>query len=217
MHIPSPVFSIARVKSDLNKILSAKLSPGHPADYVVDFGPSIAWLNEKAFASLNIKEPDAERAAGEALKQIGMPDYYTRTRLAGGDMPNTEVGLRFAHSYAATGAWYVMAVLPTFAHTSEKGGDHGASYTYDRHVPLLFFGIPFQPGTYRSHAEPVDLAPTLASLLGINAPTAAVGRVLTEALAPLHHPVGIVPAAPKSEKPSGNSGDKMGDKPGEKQ
>jgi hypothetical protein len=30
----------------------------------------------------------------------------------------------------------------------------------------------------------VDLAATLASLLGINAPTHAVGRVLTEALAP---------------------------------
>jgi hypothetical protein len=32
----------------------------------------------------------------------------------------------------------------------------------------------------------VDLAVTLASLLGINAPTHAIGRVLTEALAPVH-------------------------------
>jgi hypothetical protein len=31
------------------------------------------------------------------------------------------------------------------------------------------------------------LAATFASLLGINAPTHAVGRVLTEALAPPHH------------------------------
>ncbi|HEX4487816.1 MAG TPA: hypothetical protein VH088_16190, partial [Terriglobales bacterium] len=30
--------------------------------------------------------------------------------------------------------------------------------------------------------EPVDMAATLASLLGINAPTHAIGRVLTEAL-----------------------------------
>jgi len=47
--------------------------------------------------------------------------------------------------------------------------------------------LPFHPGTYRTHAEPVDLAVTLASLLGINAPTHAVGRVLTEALAQPHH------------------------------
>jgi hypothetical protein len=37
---------------------------------------------------------------------------------------------------------------------------------------------------YRTHVEPVDLAATLASLLGINAPTHSVGRVLTEILAP---------------------------------
>jgi arylsulfatase A-like enzyme len=53
-------------------------------------------------------------------------------------------------------------------------------------VPLAFYGLPFQPGTYRTPTEPVDLAATIASLLGINAPTHAVGRVLTEALAPSH-------------------------------
>jgi hypothetical protein len=54
-------------------------------------------------------------------------------------------------------------------------------------VPLAFYGLVFQPGTYRTSAEPVDLAATFASLLGINAPTHAVGRVLTEALVPTHH------------------------------
>jgi arylsulfatase A-like enzyme len=48
------------------------------------------------------------------------------------------------------------------------------------------YGLPFQAGTYRTNVETVDLAPTLASLLGINAPTHSVGRVLTEALAPPH-------------------------------
>jgi len=46
----------------------------------------------------------------------------------------------------------------------------------------LFYGLPFQPGTYRTSVEPVDMVATLASLLGINAPTHAVGRVLTESL-----------------------------------
>ena len=64
------------------------------------------------------------------------------------------------------------------------GTDHASPYTYDTHVPLAFYGLPFQAGTYRTHAEPVDLAATLASLLGINAPSHAIGRVLTEALAP---------------------------------
>ena len=81
-----------------------------------------------------------------------------------------------------------MGVPDFYSVGSSKGTDHASPYTYDTHVPLAFYGLPFQPGTYRTNAEPVDLAATLASLLGINAPTHAVGRVLTEALAPQHHP-----------------------------
>ena len=39
-----------------------------------------------------------------------------------------------------------------------RGTDHASPYTYDTHVPLAFYGLPFQVGTFRTHAEPVDLA-----------------------------------------------------------
>jgi hypothetical protein len=188
LHIPAPVLPGTKVKAELNRALSARLSPAHPAEYVANFGPAVAWLNEKPFAALRMKEEDAEHEVGEALSQIGMRGYFTRSQLARGDVPNTETGIRFEHSYSPAGGWYVMAVLPVFAEGGEQGADHGSPYTYDTHVPLAFFGIPFQPGTYRTHAEPVDLAVTFASLLGINAPSNAIGRVLTEALANLHHP-----------------------------
>ena len=53
---------------------------------------------------------------------------------------------------------------------------------YDRHVPLAFYGTPFMPGEYHERVAPVDLAVTFASLAGVNQPSAAVGRVLVEAL-----------------------------------
>jgi predicted AlkP superfamily pyrophosphatase or phosphodiesterase len=186
VRIPTTILSSSKVKAALNHALSARLSPAHPAEYVTEFGPSVAWLNEVAFSPLHMKEEDAERAVGDALKQLGMRGYYTRWQLARSEVPNTEEGLRFQHSYSPLGGWYVMAVLPPYAQGGETGAEHGASYSYDTHVPLAFYGIPFQPGTYRTHAEPVDLAVTLSSLLGINAPTSAIGRVLTEALAPAH-------------------------------
>jgi hypothetical protein len=40
------------------------------------------------------------------------------------------------------------------------------------------------PGTYHGVVAPVDIAATFASLLRINRPSAAVGRVLTEAMRP---------------------------------
>jgi hypothetical protein len=96
----------------------------------------------------------------------------------------------------------VMGVPQIYTVGSTEGTDHASPYTYDTHVALAFYGLPFRPGTYRTHAEPIDLAVTLASLLGINAPTHAVGRVLTEALAPSHraeNPVGLPNAVPPDE------------------
>ena len=83
---------------------------------------------------------------------------------------STELGRRYAHSYSPEGGWYVMGVPSPFIVGSVKGTDHATPFSYDTHVPLAFYGLAFQAGTYRTHAEPVDLAMTFASLLGINAP-----------------------------------------------
>ena len=100
-----------------------------------------------------------------------------------------------------------MGVPAPFTVGVASGTDHASPYSYDTHVPLAFYGLAFQSGTYRSRAEPVDLAVTLASLLGINAPTHAIGRVLTEALAPVHRtenssrpPDGKAPSPPPSDE-----------------
>jgi hypothetical protein len=133
-----------------------------------------------------VKERDAEVSVGEAMKQIGLRDYYTKSRLEESTVPDTALGRKYLNSYSTEGGWYVIGVPQPYAVGSAKGTDHATPYTYDTHVPLAFYGLPFQPGTYRTSVEPVDLAATLASLLGINAPTHSVGRVLTEALAPPH-------------------------------
>jgi hypothetical protein len=97
-------------------------------------------------------------------------------------MPPTQIARRFQHSYSPYG-WYVLAVPPPFLSPYDAPTtEHYSPYNYNTHVALAFFGLPFRPGTYRTHAEPVDLAVTLASLLGLNKPTHAVGRVLTEAI-----------------------------------
>jgi hypothetical protein len=165
-----------------------------------------AWHNEETFMAAKVKEEDAERAVGEAMKQAGMRGYFTRSQLARGEAPNTQLGRKYLHSYSPEGGWYVLGVPTPFSIAGNQGTDHAAPYTYDTHVPLAFYGLPFQLGTFRTHAEPVDLAATLASLLGINAPSHAIGRVLTESLALPHHPENPVPAE-RSPRPSRSEGE----------
>jgi hypothetical protein len=186
LRIPAANLDASKLEAQINAALSAKFSPGHTASYMkLDY--PLAWLDQDAFASVHMKEHDAETAVGEAMKQAGLREYFTKSQLAEGEVPDTALGKKFLHSYSPEGGWYVMGVPEPYTVGPSKGTDHASPYTYDTHVPLAFYGLPFRPGTYSTHAEPVDLAATLASLLGINAPTHAVGRVLTEALASTHH------------------------------
>jgi predicted AlkP superfamily pyrophosphatase or phosphodiesterase len=181
LRIPAANLGNTKLQDQINSALAAKLSPGKAATYVrLDY--PLAWLDQDAFAASRMNEHDAEALVGDAMKQVGMRDYYAKSELAEGSVPDTDLGHKFLNSYSPEGGWYVMGVPDIYSVGSTRGTDHASPYNYDTHVPLAFYGLPFQTGTYREKTEPVDLAATLASLLGINAPTHAVGRVLVEAV-----------------------------------
>lgn len=182
LHIPAANLSSAKMEEEINKALAARFS-GHPAAYI-RFDYPLAWLDPDAFAAVHVREREAEDAVGEAMKQAGLRGYYTKSQLAAGEVPDTEFGHKYLNSYTPEGGWYVMGIPNIYTVGSSTGTDHASPYNYDTHVPLALYGLPFQPGTYREKTEPVDLAATLASLLGINPPTHSIGRVLTEALTP---------------------------------
>ena len=178
LRVPATVLDDGKLRTQVNQALAARMGP-HDFVRAADFG--LFFLAPEAFG--NVSEATAEQATGTALVAAGMRAFFTKSQLAQGNAPATALGRKYLHSASPYGGWWVTAVPPAFAITGARGTTHGAPYSYDTHVPLAFYGTAFRPGTYRGHSEPVDLAPTLASLLGVNAPSSSIGRVLTEALA----------------------------------
>ena len=183
--LPAGTFVSRDSRARANALLSSQLTPGRETEFIAAVSWPIAYLSEEAFSAAKLTQAEAERAAGEALmKESPALGYFTRSQIARGELPQDETGRRYAHSASPYGGWYVILVPRPYVSGYVLGTDHSSPYTYDTHVPLAFYGAPFRPGTYRTHAEPVDLAATLASLLGISPPSHSVGRVLTEALSP---------------------------------
>jgi hypothetical protein len=60
---------------------------------------------------------------------------------------------------------------------------HGQPSDLDAHVPLIFWGSGIRQGTYGERVNTVDIAPTLARLLGLTPAEPLDGRVLAAALA----------------------------------
>lgn len=204
LRLPAANLDAKGLREQINSLLSRKYAK--KAEYLLDLDYPLAWLSEDAFAGH--KEGDAEAEAGEAMKQAGLAGYFTKSQLARGETPATEIGRRYAHSYSPEGGWYVIGIPTPFNVGITKGTDHATPFSYDTHVPLAFYGLAFQPGIYRTHAEPVDLAVTLASLLGINAPAKATGRVLIEALQPPHRSattLSVQPTTSPATAPAGGT------------
>lgn len=59
---------------------------------------------------------------------------------------------------------------------------HGTPHVYDAHVPIIFYGAGIRPGRYDRFARVVDMAPTLAHLLGVPPTEPLDGVVLEQAL-----------------------------------
>jgi hypothetical protein len=210
--IDSAVVDTKALYAKLNSELSARFSPEKKVDYLMP-GPDLPYivLNREAFRAVGVDEKTAENAVAQMLPGVvtglgahteetlpaqhrlpplpQVAGVYTRLELAHGQLPPSEWGRLLAHSYADHGNWFVMLVLGAYqmGGSSAWGGTtHFSPWSYDRHVPLAFYGEPFMTGVYHERVAPVDLAVTLASLAGVNRPSAAVGKVLTVALKPMH-------------------------------
>jgi hypothetical protein len=205
--MPAAVFPTAALNAELNRELNAKLgSAGQPVRYVLGGELPYIQLDDRSFAAAKLDERAAEEmvaamvpgaldraqpARGEAnsreMQRASMRQVYTKVQVAAGDVPRTEEGRLILHSYSTNGGWWVMVTPGMYNVPGGHGGtgtSHYTPYSYDRHVPLAFFGRPFVPGTYLEPTEPVDIAATFAALLRVNRPSACVGRVVTEALRP---------------------------------
>jgi predicted AlkP superfamily pyrophosphatase or phosphodiesterase len=72
-----------------------------------------------------------------------------------------------------------FALKPYWMMTTSNAATHGSPHPYDTNVPILFYGPTWvKAGRVDTRVEEVDIAPTLARILGVPAPSAAEGKPL---------------------------------------
>jgi arylsulfatase A-like enzyme len=153
--------------------------------YVTRYVYPFLYLNHVELSRMGAGLREARRLAGDAaLRQVpGVAAYYTRD----GDCSTSGLWRRrFQNSFHALRSGDLMlAYEPNVAeqYGDGRGISYGSLYDYDIRTPLLLYGPPFRARTVETPVESVDIAPTLARALGVDAPSSSSGRVLGEALA----------------------------------
>ncbi len=147
-------------------------------------GPDVAlYFNRDLIRQKNLEPEDVEGAAAAAAR--GVPHVfrvYTAGLLESGVALEDQVGRRVMNGFYASRSPDLYVLLEPYWLYGAKGTTHGATFSYDAHVPVIFMGPGFKPGRYNAPVAVNDIAPTLATYLDIETPSGSVGRCLHEAL-----------------------------------
>ena len=154
--------------SDLDKEFLTRLVAKGVDSNAFDFEDAMLFLDKQAIAKAHLNVDSVARSfAAEAKAQPGVARADLFTDLLRADTTHDAITRRWRH--AVPPGWPV-AVVVTLKQGSVWGdyatGIHGSPYDDDTHVPLVFYGAGVTAGKHDEFARVVDLAPTLAAMLG---------------------------------------------------
>lgn len=117
-------------------------------------------------------------------KQPGIAEVYTRQMLQTADFNEGGIKgmLKRGFNYNRSGDIAVVTEPGWVMGSTGKGTSHGTSYTYDTHVPIIFYGYGVKQGTTANYHSITDIAPTVSTILKIKFPSGATGQPITELL-----------------------------------
>jgi hypothetical protein len=191
---------VSDVMGSIRSAISARYnsrgkSPDPTADYIYKYDdngtPREAFINGNLYFNYAALRRDgvnldeiAELAGDAALTVPGIARYFTRAQLQHGATSITDpIERRALHGFYPARSGDLVIVAEAFKYLGDTiPATHGTPYSYDTHVPMIIMGRALNPGLYFEAASPADIAPTIAAILGIQAPSNVTGRVLVEAL-----------------------------------
>lgn len=141
------------------------------------------FLNKEKIEALNLNLNDvAQKLADEVVHFDGIYKAVTArtmqtTHFSSGILNSLQNG----YNQKLSGD-VLMIPYPASLIRGRTGTSHGSGYSYDTHVPILFYGNGIKKGTSTKRYNITDIAPTIANLLSIEAPNSTNGIVIDEVL-----------------------------------
>nr|WP_299385661.1 alkaline phosphatase PafA [Allomuricauda sp.] len=178
--IPAEYLDMDAMKSKFTEFLKYKYGT---TDVVRNISNYQIFLDHKVIDNLDIDLDDAqEEIAMELLGYDQVNQVYTANQMWQNEYTRG-IPYILQNGYNQKRSGDVLLV-PSPAHISYKhtGSTHGSPMIYDTHVPLLLFGNGIKQGSTANRTEIPDIAPTIATLLGIAFPNGTTGRPIGEVL-----------------------------------
>ncbi|MBX3241707.1 MAG: alkaline phosphatase family protein [Chitinophagaceae bacterium] len=149
--------------------------------------PVLSFTNYQLY--MNWEELDAKGADRKEVEKIvksvllkaaGIANVVTMESAGTAPIPDAIKNMLIKGYNVKRSGDFTIIVQPTWKGGSVKGATHGTWYPYDAHIPLVWMGWKIKPGFTNRVTGMTDIAPTVAALLRIQAPSGSIGTPINE-------------------------------------
>lgn len=154
-----------------------------PSEVLMSINPPYVYLDHHLIARHSFKLTEISNSVAQLLNhQKGVFKAYTLPiKNTEKDWLSTKVD-RMAYPDRAGDIYLVEPPYQSNGSQGDHRVTHGSPWLYDSFVPLLFVNKEFRAQRIFRPVDTTDIAPTLAAILNIKQPSAAVGQPLPEVL-----------------------------------
>lgn len=177
--MPSGLISKGYLKTIINDSLNTQYGEGKWVSEIVN---DQVFLNWKLITDKGLTIDEVRNIVLKVLmKEPYIIEAYTNSQVAKKSF-TYPIGQMLQNGYTSTSGdiFYVIKsgyMNDTYGRT---GTDHRTGYTYDTHIPILFYGNSIKNGETIRRVSITDIAPTLSLKLNISLPSGATGAPLKE-------------------------------------
>jgi predicted AlkP superfamily pyrophosphatase or phosphodiesterase len=179
-----PLADVVSVDSIIQWTSNGLLRLAGPGQWIRYFDLGLLTMDRPGLTARGVNVDSVVGALATAIRAVhGVLRVDTPRSLAAVDTAQDAIGRRWLNTVPPNvGAELMVTLQPKFVFGGASSAEHGQPSDDDTHVALLFWGMGIRPGTYPNRVSVVDVAPTLARLLGVAATEPIQGRALVEAL-----------------------------------
>jgi len=173
------------IEAELTKQFGAPQETGKT--YVLNCDSTSLYLNDKLPELAGERFGAAQRIAKRFIAaNDAVAVAYTRDELTHGGN-DSELFRRMTMAFHPRRSGDVLYCLkpyhiPSVKEAPGSGTTHGSPWEYDTHVPVMLLGSGITPGTFDRTVSPPMIAPTLARIAKVDAPSGCAVEPLFEAL-----------------------------------
>jgi predicted AlkP superfamily pyrophosphatase or phosphodiesterase len=185
--------NVRPVLERLSNSLAASGVPGNGLTYILGvyrgngfmFDSGVLELDRAALAKIGIDQDSLVRSVrADFLNVPGVMRADRISELSQRDTVTDAVARRWLHMFSDDNQASLVVTLAPYNYwlTNYYQAQHGSPNDPDARVPIIFYGRDIRPGRYPEFARVVDMAPTLAAILGVTPTEKLDGHVLQHAI-----------------------------------